>query len=246
MTIADAAGPPTIDLSRPGPTEADWSRVTDGLPPFEWPPAARLVVVSPHPDDETLGAGGLIALAADAGLPMLIVAVTDGEAASAESGLAERRRDELSCALTRLVPAASAQTRHLGIPDGAVGEHVGSLHAQRTALLRPSDLVVCPMLDDGHPDHGATAAACASAAGATGAAIRWFPVWAWHSHRPAGSSIGAGRRLELGAETRRRKRAAIACYVSQTGGDDPVVPPAMLARLERSFEVFIDPCEALR
>lgn len=41
----------------------------------------RLVVVAPHPDDEVLGCGGLIAAARAAGVPVLIIALTDGEQA---------------------------------------------------------------------------------------------------------------------------------------------------------------------
>ncbi|WP_338337804.1 PIG-L family deacetylase, partial [Xanthomonas citri] len=43
--------------------------------------ATRVVVVSPHPDDEVLGCGGLLAMAIASGRQALIVSVTDGEAA---------------------------------------------------------------------------------------------------------------------------------------------------------------------
>ena len=44
------------------------------------PVNARLVVVAPHPDDEVLACGGLLAMRAQAGLPCLVVAITNGEA----------------------------------------------------------------------------------------------------------------------------------------------------------------------
>jgi len=40
----------------------------------------RVVVVSPHPDDEVLACGGLLALHARRGGEVMVVAVTDGEA----------------------------------------------------------------------------------------------------------------------------------------------------------------------
>ena len=40
--------------------EAEWMGVLEGLPKLI-PAMKRIVIVAPHPDDETLGAGGLIA-----------------------------------------------------------------------------------------------------------------------------------------------------------------------------------------
>ena len=69
-----------------GATEAQWaaSEWLQALP-LQWPEALfadaqRLVVVSPHPDDEVLACGGLMALAAQAGVAITVISVTDGEA----------------------------------------------------------------------------------------------------------------------------------------------------------------------
>lgn len=40
----------------------------------------RLVIVAPHPDDETLGCGLLIAAAVRAGVRVAVIALTDGQA----------------------------------------------------------------------------------------------------------------------------------------------------------------------
>lgn len=68
----------------------------------------RLVVVSPHPDDEVLACGALIALHVARGGPATVIAVTDGEAShrgdplwSPES-LANARRAERRLGLARL------------------------------------------------------------------------------------------------------------------------------------------------
>jgi LmbE family N-acetylglucosaminyl deacetylase len=49
------------------------------LPVLTIEPGARLLVVAPHPDDETIGAGGLIQQVRDAGGAVRIVYLTDGE-----------------------------------------------------------------------------------------------------------------------------------------------------------------------
>src|ERR1700733_13799140 len=49
------------------------------------PPGARAVIVAPHPDDEILGTGGLLAQLSDLGRKVLIIAVTDGTASHPDS-----------------------------------------------------------------------------------------------------------------------------------------------------------------
>ena len=43
------------------------------------PPGARVLVFAPHPDDETIGAGGLIFHLARRGVPVRVVFVTNGD-----------------------------------------------------------------------------------------------------------------------------------------------------------------------
>ncbi len=80
-----------------------WTRWRTALADAEcWrPPAGRILVVVPHPDDEVLATGALLAGADDAAL----LAVTDGEAAYprqvAPEALAERRRCEQDAAARR-------------------------------------------------------------------------------------------------------------------------------------------------
>ena len=39
-----------------------------------------VLIAAPHPDDETLGCGGLIALCADLSIPVTVLAMTSGDA----------------------------------------------------------------------------------------------------------------------------------------------------------------------
>ena len=92
----------------------------------------RVVVLAAHPDDESLGAGGLLAAASRAGLPVELVCVTDGEGSHPHSpttppeDLAARRRDEVLAAAALLgIPAE--RVHHLGIPDGGVRHHAAAV-----------------------------------------------------------------------------------------------------------------------
>ncbi len=81
----------------------------------------KLLVVVPHPDDETLGCGGLIALARQAGIAVNVVLVTDGGASHPHSvkwprgRLASQRLTEFREALHVL--GVDAEAVALGLPD---------------------------------------------------------------------------------------------------------------------------------
>ncbi|HJZ09666.1 MAG TPA: PIG-L family deacetylase, partial [Trebonia sp.] len=103
------AGPHPIDA--PGTDEdtwAAWQRL-DALPNARSTAlfgVTSAVVVAAHPDDEVLGAGGLISVLAAAGARLRLVAVTDGEASHrgrADQGdLVTRRCNERAAALREL------------------------------------------------------------------------------------------------------------------------------------------------
>jgi N-acetyl-1-D-myo-inositol-2-amino-2-deoxy-alpha-D-glucopyranoside deacetylase len=133
-----------------------------------------LLCVHPHPDDETISCGGVLARAVDAGARVAVVTCTGGEAGDNLAGidlghedLATHRRRELAAALAVLgVPTH----RWLGYRDsGMVGtpanDHPDCFHRADTEAaalrlaaivreLRP-DAVVSDAADGtyGHPDH---------------------------------------------------------------------------------------------
>jgi LmbE family N-acetylglucosaminyl deacetylase len=146
-------------------------------------PDRRTLVVVPHPDDECLATGGLIARQRSRGLEVVTVAVSDGEAAyehwNGES-LAAVRRHEQTSALRSL---AADEPLRLGLPDGAVGEHVGRLIDELERLVRPGDLLVSPCVDDWHPDHVACALA-ARAVSSDNPRVIWWGSMFWMHHFP--------------------------------------------------------------
>ncbi len=214
-----------------------------------FPGVGRIVVVAPHPDDETLGCGGILSMLAAAGREIVLVAVTDGEACypaasnSRKRIIAIRRRYESQFALLRL-GINSARHVRLGIADGAIDAHRERLASSLGAILRDGDSVITTWRGDGHPDHEATGAIAAQCAAASGAILREVPIWMWSWARPLDSRVPwqRARRLVLAADAQRRKRHAVAAYGSQLRapddiGGDPILADTMLQRWLGSFEL---------
>lgn len=226
------------------------------------PSVARplLVVVAAHPDDETLGAGGLIAHAARSGYDVTVLVATSGEASHPHSPshtpaqLARRREIETVAAVAELAPNASVE--FCRIPDGRLGEP-----AQRAALGDRIDarvpstragsentVIVSPWAGDGHPDHTAAAEAAAQVASGRGLRHLAYPIWLWHWADPDDPRIPWDRMtgLELGADDREAKCRALRTHLSQiaplseAAGDEVLLGAEMVRHFERDRELFID------
>lgn len=147
--------------------------------------AAPLLVVVPHPDDETLTCGGLIARRCAEGKPTHVVVVTDG-ALGGRFGLradtVPGRRQELFRALGRLgLPAERIST--LGFDDGRLHEERARLERELADLLddlSPSALVFTSAWDP-HLDHAAVGEVLRSLARSRALAAYETVVWGWSS-----------------------------------------------------------------
>jgi LmbE family N-acetylglucosaminyl deacetylase len=215
----------------------------------------RLLVVAAHPDDESLGAGGLIAATAALGAQVQVIVATNGDASHPDSPthtahrLAEIRRLEVQAAVAQLDP--SAQMTLLNLPDGRLSEHEHELADAIATYLTDGTLLVTPWRDDRHPDHEACARAGADAIERTASPAtvdHWqYPIWLWHWAVPDGpdvpwSTLGF---LELDPTARRAKARAVARHASQheplsdRPGDEAILPPRLLEHFARPFETFL-------
>jgi len=83
----------------------------------------RLLVVSPHPDDESLCCGGVIARARTAGARVVIVWMTGGDAFELDAGWTERTlrpgREGLRALGARRMQEARSAAAALGVPEDA-------------------------------------------------------------------------------------------------------------------------------
>jgi len=132
--------------------------------PAGWNSGGRALVVAAHPDDETIGAGGAIALHVDAGDEVTVAVVTDGGASRAggldEEEMARRRRGEVEAAVAEL---GAQRLVCLGLPEGrwSKADAAGVL----APLVAEADVVYAPTCVDFHPEHVAVARVVAGLVG---------------------------------------------------------------------------------
>ncbi|MFI5735276.1 PIG-L family deacetylase [Kribbella sp. NPDC051587] len=237
-------------MARAVTDESDWRRFLDqqDLPPFETGGLRRVAVLAAHPDDETLGAGGVVQVLKAAGAAVSLIVASDGEAAfpaldsTARAELAAVRRDELTQAMA-VLGLESAAVHLLGLPDSAVAEHETELTEQLKPLLRDADCVIVPWPGDPHPDHAAVGRAGLAAAPVH--AHRWsYPIWAWHWMNTAEPTLPwrLATRCPLDDDQQVRKQIAIKAFESQLvigpNGEDPIVDGAMLTHFDRPYDVL--------
>ena len=215
---------PDFRHDRPGTPAASWTATLTSAPPLELPATrSRVIVVGAHPDDETLGAGGLLHTAARAGRHVEVVTATAGEASHPHSPthpperLAAVRRDELRRATGLLAPGARVTC--LDLPDGDVAAHEEELVAALVATIGTdgADVLLCaPWRGDGHPDHEAVGRAAATAAHRTDAELWEYPVRLWHWGQPDDLPRDRAGRLPLDPTATDAKRAAVAAHAARS------------------------------
>lgn len=219
------------------------------LPVLDLTECPQLIVVAPHPDDETLGLGATIAQLTATGVPVQVVSVSDGGAARPGASAPDRARMETTrrYELRRATSLLGAQPpTSLGLPDGELTDHEDTLTEMLTGILEaagPATWCAATWRGDGHPDHEAVGRAASAACAQTGARLLEYPVWMWHWAIPADPAVPWNQACAVpgpGWATGRKCRAA-RFYRSQfepnEGGSAPILPGFVLPRLLAVGEV---------
>ena len=215
----------------------------------------ELVVVASHPDDETLGAAGVIQRVHARGGGVTVIVVTDGEASHPDSVSHSRtdlrvvRRGEVLRAVHALAPGA--RVHFLALADGGLREGAADLERALAAILDglsaplSRTLVVAPWSGDGHRDHRVTAEAVGRLTAERGVAHLGYPIWLWHWGGPDDVPWDAAVVLSLTPEERSLKARALRTHVSQMSplsdspGDEAIVSESMHAHFARDIEFFL-------
>jgi LmbE family N-acetylglucosaminyl deacetylase len=220
--------------------EETWVNVLKDVPGWN-PPERPLVVVSPHPDDETLGAGGLIAEWKKRNIPVVVIAVTDGEAAYPEwKELGTVRAREQEAALAELGVGTKDIVR-LRLPDGQVASHEQELRTLIGTLVTSDSLVIAPWHKDFHPDHEACGRVAEQAASEAGAMLASYLIWTWHRGEvPLVASLPL-RRFLLADELCGKRAKALSQHRSQLDRETgmPILPESVLGPARRRFETYV-------
>ncbi|WP_026541959.1 bifunctional PIG-L family deacetylase/class I SAM-dependent methyltransferase [Paenarthrobacter nicotinovorans] len=214
--------------------------------------AMKFVVLAAHPDDESLGAGGLLAKLQAAGAAVEIILCTAGEASHPDSPtttpeqLAAVRLAEFGTAMSGLVPGAA--WRYLELPDGklaASADRIAAAVEESTAGHSPQNVVIVgPYRSDGHTDHDTLGSVAAGVATQRGFGLLEYPIWYWLWAGPEDSAWKDWVRLPLGPAEQHAKATAMHAHASQTGplseqaGDETLLSATFLEHFTRPWETF--------
>ncbi len=219
--------------------ESAWMPLLGTLPSWQ-PPRRHALIIAPHPDDETLGAGGMIARLRSRGTEVTVVAVTDGENAYTDTpDLGRVREREQTAALARL-GVGPDHIRRLRFLDSGVAASEHLLVEVLLTLVTADMHVVAPWRKDFHPDHEACGRAAETVSKTKRAQLTSYFFWTWHRGTP---EVLDGVRLvslALNEKERQAKQDALLCHQSQLrhAGGFPILPDDLLEPATRTFEVF--------
>jgi LmbE family N-acetylglucosaminyl deacetylase len=151
-----------------------------GGPVVGLPGWSRVLILAAHPDDESLGAAGTLALLCDAGAAVTAVFATDGEAtrgsASDAATTAALRREEAKAACRVL---GVGDVRHWGLADGGLVGSVDSLASAVSSVVAEvePEVLLLPWWLDGHPDHQALSSALVLADAPASLEVWGYETW---------------------------------------------------------------------
>jgi LmbE family N-acetylglucosaminyl deacetylase len=165
----------------------------------------NVLVVAPHPDDETLGCGGALLAHVAAGDRVSAVFLTSGEQGLATYPVDEARRVREQEATKAAAVLGLSGVEFLRLPDGSLADDMDAVARGVQAHLEDVDLVYAPHPGDDHADHRAAAGAVARVEG-TRVEVLGYELW---------TPIALPDRIVDVSEHMDRKLEAVRCYASQ-------------------------------
>ena len=220
----------------------------------------RTLVLAPHPDDESLGCGGTLALLRRAGQAVHVVFVSDGTLSHPNSAtypaprLRDLREAEALAALRELIIPETEATfmrlpdRNVPSPGQPGHEQAG---AELAAVIRAfgPDTVLVPFERDPHPDHRATYQLLTTALTpvANPPRVLEYLIWLWELGRPDDLPREGERQVvsvDIAPVIEAKKRAINAhqSQVTRLIDDDQTafhLSPELLRHFDTPYELFL-------
>jgi LmbE family N-acetylglucosaminyl deacetylase len=224
----------------------------------------NVCIFAPHPDDESLGCGGLIALANTVPVNVHLVIVSDGSRSHPRSvrfppeRMRKIRRQEVIEA-ARILGTMPRDMTLLSYVDTEVPHSQDPAFANFVDVLSAciagceAKTVCIPYMSDPHCDHKAVHSAVHTSRKAHFPHVRIleYPIWSETETDRSRKSSRFERVWSLDIHSvLEKKKNAIRCHVSQTGelvDDDPTgfcLDEEMLAKFETPTEYYFEAMDA--
>ena len=211
--------------------------------------AGPIVIVAPHPDDESLGCGGLMATRAAEGRRVVVIVVTDGRALLRRFGI-DRDPSELEVSAMRkdetrrsvdILTRGRGELVFLDVPNESLVAQQAATTTRMTTLLaelEPAELYV-PSPFEGHVEHVATHAIARAACAASGACPAVFEF-----------IVTLKRGLDLAAVPRRQVSVDVSAHaglerqaLAQFRSHLAVISPRLPKPFEETYDRYLTPHE---
>ncbi|MEC4985741.1 MAG: PIG-L deacetylase family protein [Oscillatoria sp. PMC 1068.18] len=216
---------------------------------------SKIIIVAPHPDDETLGCGGAIASLRTSGTAVQVLVISDGTRSHPNSRKypapkLKKLREAETLAAMKILGIAPSQVTFCGLPDGAVKNSFAEGKSSICQYLKqfPPTTIFLPWRKDPHPDHQATWQLIDTCIKQMQLAPRLieYPIWDWdRKQRGEFPPTAKAWRLDI-SKVVKLKKNAIAQYRSQTTNlidDDPegfMLTPEMLQNFTQPWEIYLE------
>lgn len=171
----------------------------------------NVLVLAPHPDDETIGCGGTLCLHEQRGDRVTVVCLTSGELGLKHLPARQARSVREAEARAAAKILAVAKVHFLRQPDWMLGDHVEAAAEALIPIVEAEapQIVYLPHEHDGHPDHRAVRPILRRVLKSTVAIrpeLRAYEIW---------SPLGTHDHLEDISRVMPRKLRALRAHASQ-------------------------------
>jgi LmbE family N-acetylglucosaminyl deacetylase len=221
----------------------------------------KTLVGAPHPDDESLGCGGAIALLRKFGCEVKVLVMTDGTLSHPNSkkypasALRDLREREMLAAL-KVLGVAAEKTTFLRYTDRSLPNENSENFSNAVGICvkhlkkNVPQTILLPWRRDPQPDHFAANQIIRTAKSRLSFPVKLFeyPIWLWElASGEDAPRTGEARAWRLDTKSvAAQKQAAIAAHESQITDlidDDPQgfrLTPEILANFAAPWEIYLE------